>query len=266
MCEEGRKWRSCQGLWQCPTAWFRAFKSGALHYLLNFQETQRERPDFNLDECASEVSVSHMSFDWFFFLSYACCSEKDGKSLTMEPPICCFLPMDMYVITILATGFCVHTYVERKLVAKLRTPGSFPCFEPIFCLHSFSFLVLPWWFHPDTISVFSPLPSTPFLSFTSVSSLSSMNTFVSHTGVAAQRLLFRFYSLPPPLFFCPPLQYMFFFFQYPFWIILLFWSLQSHYLLNRLCSWLFNTLWADSARAVWELIGSESAAQCSEGN
>lgn len=192
MCEEGRKWHSCQGLWQCPTAWFRAFKSGALHYLLNFQETQRERPDFNLDECASEVSVSHMSFDWFFFLSYACCSEKDGKSLTMEPPICCFLPMDMYVVTILATGFCVHAYVERKLVAKLRTPGSFPCFEPIFCLHSFSFLVLPWWFHPDTISVFSPLPSTPFLSFTSVSSLSSMNTFVSHTGVAAQRLLFHF--------------------------------------------------------------------------
>lgn len=136
-----------------------------------------------------------------FFLSHACCSEKDGKSLTMEPCICCFLPVDVYVITILAISFCVHAYVKRKLVAKLRTPGSFPCFEPIFCLHSFSFLVLPWWFHSDTISVFSSIHSFPLIHLCFFFELHEHLCFPHQGGSTGDAFPFLF---PPPFFF-PPL-------------------------------------------------------------
>ena len=118
---------------------------------------------------------------------------------------------------------------------------SFLLFHPLLSFHSLLFhLQAPWtplfptqwWQHRDCLSIFiSLLISSPPLPP---------------------------YALSPVCVFLLLVP--------PFWVTFLFWSLQNHYPLNRLCSWLFNTLWADSVQAVWELIGSESAAQCSEGN
>lgn len=75
-----------------------------------------------------------------------------------------------------------------------------------------AYTLFPFWFSPDDfiLTLFlSFLPSTPFLSFTSASSSSSMNTFVSHTRAAAQGMLFHFYFPPPPFFFPLSAVYVF---------------------------------------------------------
>jgi len=108
-------------------------------------------------------------------------------------------------MTFIDARFYVHAYVDGKSVARLRhTWKCVPTLSPFSAYTSFPFclslgdftLILLLFFN-----VFSPLPSAPFLSFTSVSSPSSLNTFVSNTVVAAQGLLVYFYF---PFDFLPP--------------------------------------------------------------
>lgn len=179
-------------MWKCLTGWFRASRS-ASPSSLNWQQTPREKSDFNIHSYISEVSISHMNL--IIFPSHALWSIKTRKSFTVGPFFFYFLPMDVYGMTLIDASFYVHTYMDGKSVPRLRhtwkcVPTSSP-FSAYTHLHFWLFLVISFQYYFWFLMTFHLFH--PFLSFhLPVSSLSSLNTFISHTEVAAYGLLVFF--------------------------------------------------------------------------